>query len=362
MHVLAPMACCEKVCGCDTAELACDAAASKVQSRKAARHARYGHLQFRTPPTNPWDKVTMDFITKLPTSKDQVTKQSYDMIMVMVDRLTKYAHFIAASETYTAEQLGHLVLDRLVRYHGFPKVFITDRDKLFTSNYWKTLIGTIGIKHKLSTAYHPETDGQTERTNQTLEQYLRHYINYTQDNWASLLPMAQIALNNHKSETTSTTPFYANFGKDPNLFGTPGSHPQAERAIVTTNTLKEVHKESRKAIEDAQRKLSQQRQDERKMAPLLKEGDKVYLLTKNLRTRRKTKKLDHVKVGPFLIDKVIGPVNYRLRLPPDAKIHPVFHISKLEPADAKTPCQESFHFEPEAENEFEVEKILDKKG
>ncbi|CAA77892.1 env homologue [Cladosporium fulvum T-1 virus] len=98
------------------------------------------------------------------------------------------------------------------------------------------------------------------------------------------------------------------------------------------------------------------------MAPLLKEGDKVYLLTKNLKTRRQTKKLDHVKVGPFFIDKVVGPVNYRLRLPPDAKIHPVFHISKLEPADAETPCQESFHFEPEAENEFEVEKILDKKG
>ncbi|CAA77891.1 Reverse Transcriptase, partial [Cladosporium fulvum T-1 virus] len=177
------------------------------QQNKAARHAKYGHLQFRTPPTKPWDEVTMDFITKLPRSKDRVTGQAYDMILVMVDRLTKYAHFIPASEIYTAEQLGYLVLDRLIRYHGFPEVFITDRDKLFTSNYWKTLMGTIGIKHKLSTAYHPETDGQTERTNQTLEQYLRHYINYAQDNWVSLLPMAQIALNNHKSETTSTTPF-----------------------------------------------------------------------------------------------------------------------------------------------------------
>jgi len=97
--------------------------------------------------------------------------------------------------------------------------------------------------------------------------------------------------------------------------------------------------------------------DRLKQAPQLKKGDRVYLLTKNLRTTKNSKKLDHVKVGPFLIEEQKGPVNYRLRLPKDAKIHPVFHISLLEPADPETPCQETFYFEKEEEDEFEVEKI-----
>ena len=103
---------------------------------------------------------------------------------------------------WNSDARSELVLDRLIRHHGIPESFITDRDKLFTSNFWKFLMGQIGIKHKLSTAFHPETDDQTERTNQSLEAYLRHYVNYAQNNWVSLLPMAQLALNNNASETT----------------------------------------------------------------------------------------------------------------------------------------------------------------
>ena len=107
------------------------------QKNKASRHAQYGNLQFREPPQKPWDEVTMDFIVKLPKSKDPATGTTYDSILVMVDRLTKYSHFVPCNETINAEQLGYLVLDRLIRYHGVPTTFITDRDKLFTSNYWK---------------------------------------------------------------------------------------------------------------------------------------------------------------------------------------------------------------------------------
>jgi len=126
----------------------------------------------------------MDFIVKLPSSSDHITEEIYDSILVIVDRLTKYTHFIPYKETYTAEQLARIVIDRLIRYHGIryhgiPSSFVTDRDKLFTSNYWKTLVASIGIRYKLSTSFHPQTDGQTERMNQTLEAYLRHYVNYT---------------------------------------------------------------------------------------------------------------------------------------------------------------------------------------
>ena len=173
----------------------------------------------------------MDFIVKLPILKDPVTKEEYDTILVIVDRLTKLLHLIPFNKKYTAEQLGFIILDRLIRYHGIPEALISDRDKLFTSNYWKTLMPLLGTKLKMSTAFHPTTDGQTKRTNQTLEQYLRHYINDAQDNWVALLPIAQLALSARESSTTKEIPFFANFFKDPNLFGIELPYRLAESAI-----------------------------------------------------------------------------------------------------------------------------------
>ena len=332
------------------------------QKNKASRHAQYGNLQFREPPQKPWDEVTMDFIVKLPKSKDPATGTTYDSILVMVDRLTKYSHFVPCNETINAEQLGYLVLDRLIRYHGVPTTFITDRDKLFTSNYWKTLVSAMGIKHNLSTAFHPQTDGQTERSNQSLEGYLRHYVNYAQDNWVPLLSMAQIALNDNQSETTRLTPFMANFGKNPNMFMEGRVGPQAQAAKLAIGQLKESHDLCSDAIRTTNARLVSKRHKETKTGPQLKKGDKAYLLTKNLKTRRGTKKLDHVKVGPFLISEVKGPNNFKLDLPQGTRIHPVFHISMLEPADNDIPLQEAFHFEPQEDDMYLVEKLLDRKG
>ena len=119
----------------------------------------------------------MDFIVKLPPSEEPSTRIIYDSIMVIVDRLTKYAIFVPFMEEWSADQLGYVILDRLVRNHGIPKETISDRDKLFKSAYWQTLLAQAGVKQKMSTAYHPETNGQTERTNQTLKTYLRCYVN-----------------------------------------------------------------------------------------------------------------------------------------------------------------------------------------
>jgi len=275
----------------------------------------------------------MDFITKLPKSTDPATGDRYDSILVIVDKLIKYSHIIACKEKFIAEQLGYIILDRLIRYHGIPKGLTSDRDKLFTSNYWKTLLPMLGTRLRMSTAYHPVTDGQTERTNQSLEQYLRHYINNTHSNWVSLLPMAQLALNAKVSDTTKVTPFFANYGKKPNLFDEERMHLSAQLAIERVATLKKVHDN----ISKMQERSAKYQNKKRKTASQLKEGDKVYLLTKNLRTRKPSKKLDHVKVEPFLVKKAKGLVNYELDLPKDARIFPVFHISLLEPADPTTP-------------------------
>jgi transposase InsO family protein len=329
------------------------------QQNKHSTHAKYGEAQAMEPPTAPWTNITMDFVTQLPVSKDPVTDYVYDSIFVVVDRFTKAAEFVPFRHSYTAEQLARVFLDRIVRHHGIPESIISDRDKLFTSNYWTTLLAAIGTKKKLSTAYHPQTDGQTERVNQTMETYLRIYCNQQQDNWVSLLPMAQIAYNNKLSEATGVTPFFANHGRHPNLFTRSlDNNIQTDSAISSVQKLKEVHQKSLESIAKAQSRAISYVNKKRKTAPLLKEGDKVYLLTKNLRTRRPTKKLDKVKVGPFFISKQISPVNFRLELPKDAKIHPVFHISLLEPADAKTPVQKDFHYQADGNDEWEVEKII----
>ena len=332
------------------------------QQNKSARHKPYGKIQFAPVPETPWDDVTMDFITKLPKSKDPTTTEVYDAIMVIVDRLTKYAIMLPFKEKYNAEQLAFLLLDRLVRDHGIPKSITSDRDKLFTSNYWKTLLGMIGTKLRMSTAYHPQTDGQTERANQTLETYLRHYINKKQNNWVQLLPMAQLAYNDKLSQTTGLTPFFANYGKNPNSFLQPREGPNAEKALVKAKELKQVHNQLTETIKETNEKVRQQANKSRKDGPQLKKGDKVYLLTRNLKTKRPSKKLDHVKVGPFLIIEERGPVNYKLDLPKDSKRHPVFHISLLEPADPNTPLQQHFQYEMEEEDEYEVEEILGQRG
>ena len=156
--------------------------------------------------------MSIDFITKLPKSKDPVTGITYNSIIVIVDRFTKYIIVVLFKETHTAEQLEHLLLDRLVRDHRVPITVITDRDKLFMSNYWKTISAAIGTKPKMSTAYHPQTDSQTEQANQVLETYLRHYINKTYSNWVQLLLVAQLAINQHRSDLTKESLFFANFG------------------------------------------------------------------------------------------------------------------------------------------------------
>ena len=157
---------------------------------KASRHKPYGELQALPVPERPWTSVSLDFITKLPTSKEPGIGTRFDGFLVIVDRLSKNAYFIPFQEISTAGDMAYVFLRHLVSNHGLPEEIVSNRDKLFTSKFWTALIKQLGNKHKLSTAYHPQTDGQTERTNQTLEQYLRSYVSYQQDDWVRLLPLA----------------------------------------------------------------------------------------------------------------------------------------------------------------------------
>lgn len=151
----------------------------------------------------------MDFITGLPLSG------GYDSILVVVCRLSKMAHYIPTTADIDAEQLAELFVTHIFQLHGLPTRVVTDRGSVFTSKFWKWVAIKLGMKRDMSTAFHPQTDGQTERINAILEQYLRCYCSYNQDNWLSLLPLAEFAYNNSKSVTTGVTPFMMNYGYNP---------------------------------------------------------------------------------------------------------------------------------------------------
>ncbi|KAH8627105.1 reverse transcriptase domain protein [Alternaria alternata] len=299
----------------------------------------------------------MDFIVKLPKSLEPGSGRLCDTVLVIVCRHTKGAKFVPTEETITAEECAYEVSKALMSEHGIPEEFITDRDKLFTSKYWDTFLAKLGVKKKLSTSFHPETDGQTERTNQTLEQYLRMYANKLQDNWVELLPTAQLAYNSTKSATTKYSPHYANYGYEPTAHRDPKDIESiAVGADDKARLMRELHEELSKNI--AHRNLTSARaaNKQRIEGPTFKKGDKVFLSRQNLKTKRPSKKLDNLRVGPFEILEEIGTVNYKLQLPPGMRVHPVFYKKLLEPAPPDAELATDIELE---DDEYEVEEIRD---
>lgn len=328
---------------------------------KHDRHQPYGKLQALKIPDQPWQSVAMDFVVKLPPSHDPVTQEPYDSILVVTDRFTKFGRFIPYRETWTAEQLARVFMKEVVANHGIPQQLISDRDKLFTSNFWTELMKILGVQHKLSTAYHPQTDGQTERLNQVLEQYLRCYVNNCQDNWVSLLPVAQVAYNQSPTTTTGTSPFYANFGFEPkDVEGTVGVASDNPAVTWRASEMRQLHENLRLDLTFQRQQMVKHANRKRLGGPTLKEGDKVYLLRRNIKSRKPSKKLDAVKLGPFRIQQTKGPVSFELELPKKMRIHPVFHVSLLEPATPDATLQQNVEdIDPEIqEPSYEVERVL----
>jgi hypothetical protein len=271
--------------------------------------------------------------------------------------LTKASKFVPTEETITAEECAYEVSKAMISEHGIPEEFITDRDKLFTSKYWTTFLAQLGVKKKLSTSFHLETDGQTERTNQTLEQYLRMYANKLQDNWVELLPTAQLAYNSTRSATTKHSPHYANYGYEPVAHRDPKDVESiAVGADDKARLMQELHEELSKNIAHRNLTLARAANKQRIEGPTFKKGDKVFLSRQNLKTKRLCKKLDNLRVGPFEILEEIGTVNYKLQLPPGMRVHPVFYKKLLEPAPLDAELATDIELE---DDEYEVEEIRD---
>jgi len=162
---------------------------------KAPHHKPYGEMQLLPIPSRPWESISMDMIIELPPSTDADSK-AYNAILVVVDHFTKMAKYFPVRTTITAADLAKLFHQHIVCSFGTPSSIVTDHGSLFTSQYWSSLCFHMKARRKLSTTFHPQTDGQTERQNQTLEHYLHCYINYRQDDWVEWLPQAEFAYNN----------------------------------------------------------------------------------------------------------------------------------------------------------------------
>lgn len=185
------------------------------------------------------------------------------------------------------------------------------------------------IKPNLSTAFHPESDGQTERTHQSLQLHLRTFCNYQQDDWSTLLPIAEFAYNSTHHSTIGMSPFFANYAYHPRMSLT--IHDSQERsALQLAQKIDETHDFAKASIARAHEQHAMWANRRRLPAPPFQEGDRVWLLRKHIATSRASGKLDHKKLGPFVIDKKISDNAFRLRLPATMRIHPTFHVSLLE--------------------------------
>ncbi|CAI7810425.1 unnamed protein product [Closterium sp. NIES-53] len=201
------------------------------QRMKSSKQKKIGLLQPLPVPEQPWQVVGLDFITGLPS-----TSRGHDSILVVIDRFSKMGHFIPTNATATAEATARLFFDRIITIHGIPATLISDRDPKFTSKFWKELMGLLGTKLAMSSAYHPQTDGQTERLNQVVEQLLRTACKDDVSHWDTQLPTLEFAYNNTSHAATEKTHFFLCYGREPLTPQQPTTpaHVQAAHDFVTT--------------------------------------------------------------------------------------------------------------------------------
>jgi hypothetical protein len=298
-------------------------------SRVKAQHQKpYGNLEPLPVPMGKWDDLTMDFVTKLPK-----TKKGHDMIWVIVDRLTKSAHFIAARESWSMEKLAETYVKEIVKVHGVPLSIVSDRDSRFTSKFWQGMHEQMGTKLCLSTAYHPQTDGQSERTIQTLEDMLRACTLEIAGSWDDHLPLVEFAYNNSYHSSIKMAPYEALYGRKcrtPSCWLEAGEkHFTGPEIVHQTADKVKIIRERMLAAQSRQKSYA----DLRRKPMTFEVGDQVLLKVspwKGLIRFGKRGKLSPRFIGPFKVLQRVGNQAYKLELPPELEgIHNTFHVCYL---------------------------------
>jgi hypothetical protein len=347
------------------------------QAAKPCNLRPAGLLRSLPVPTDRWQVVSMDFILALP-----VSKAGNDSIWTIVDKLSKRATFIPVKSTYRADKLADLFIAHIFRLHGMPEAIVSDRDAKFTGGFWRALMKALGTNLNMSTPFHPQTDGQSEAANKTIEQLLRTVINPRQTNWEESLPLLEFAYNDSLSASTGFTPFYLDTGRHPRIplmLGNPraaslqaaggGLHSVAYLLTTCQRTLREAREHLAQA---ANRQAVQA--NKRRRAPDFAVGDQVMLSSGHLNlqytTAGKNSKLAQKHIGPFTITRIVGTNAAELDLSayPRCKFHNVQNMSYLthfQTSDVYTgrPIPPPpLYIDEEGHNQWEVDEIVGKRG
>jgi hypothetical protein len=306
----------------------CDA----CQRNKPSQRLTPGLLMPIASPTRAAHTWTMDLITQLPKSRG-----GNDAIVVWVCKFTKLRHYAACKTAISAPALARLFLSTVVRQHGMPERIISDRDPRFTAHFWRAFWTSLGSTLDMGTAYHPESDGQTENANKTLEIMLRSVIDFAQVDWDEHLAAAELAFNNSKNETTGFTPFYMMYGREARMPIDVALAPLTKAA--DNPTAAEATARWRTALQQASDNTARQQRRQKLYADRTRRevrfavGDRVLLSTQHLKLigeRKRARKLTERYVGPYRVKRVVNANAYELELPASLKIHPVINISHLK--------------------------------
>jgi hypothetical protein len=327
------------------------------QANKANTNPRKPAIFPITPEhTLPFQTVAMDFITKLPKSG------KYDTLLTATDHdCSKAAIFIPCQETITAEGVAALYMHYVFPRFGVPKKVISDRDTRLTSKFARALCKALKIHQNISTAYHPKTDGQSERMNQWVEQFFRFWCNERQDNWHIWLAFAEFAHNSWPSATMKKSPFDLIMGYTPKVEWVEGPN-HLPAVTMRLSELDNIRNSALEQIARAQKVMKMQNPGNKRFQPY-KEGDQVWLEGTNLKTLYPMAKLGPKRYGPFKVVKQLSEADYQLEIPRQWKIHNVFHANLLMPYKETELHGPNFTRPPpdliDGEPEYEVEKILD---
>lgn len=294
----------------------------KCQQTKIFPQKPQGELNPNAIPTHPFHTITVDFVTDLPQS------QGHDSIMNVVCRHSKRLYSIACNKAIDSKGTARLFQDHIWWHEGLPKIVISDRGPQFASEFTCELYKLVGIKQNLLTAYHPQTDGQTEQVNQEVEQYLRLFINYHQDDWVQWLPIAEFSYNNCASSATGVSPFFTTKGREVNT----GILPRKQGKLWSFDKfalhMDKIQKETEAVLTSAARDMKKF-YDWKRTPQTYEVGENVLVDASNITSGRPKKKLDWKCLGPFEITRKISNTMYEVKLPESYKIHPRFHVSKL---------------------------------
>jgi len=331
------------------------------QRNKNRTELPVGKLMPNKAPDKPWAHIMADFIVKLPLSR------GYNSILVVCDQLTKMVHFIPTIEKMSAEGLAVLFWDHVWKLHRLPESIISNQGAQFAAGLMKELNRMLGIETKLLTAFYLQTDGQTEQANQELEQYLRMFVDYRQEQWPDWLGTVEFTYNNKVSNSTKVLPFMANNGQNPRMGFEMRKKEKVLRMEEFVAKMKEIQEEAQVALRKAQKEMKKQADRHRGEVEEYKVGDMVLLSTRDLKWQiigRRTDKLTERFVGPYRVKGIVSSNAIELDLPSSVRIHPIVNVSRICRYRDQVKGQKVTPPPPveiQGEMEYKVEKILSKR-